>query len=157
MQESNTPPAHATDTPAANTKTQLSVTGINIAAEQQPQPIAQFRLVMISFLAAGMGLLAGDIAFLLYKLIGLFSNIAFNGRASAAFMSQRYNHLGLWVIFLPVIGGLIVRGHGQVRQVQDQGTWNSRSHGNGTGEPQPHPAASCDFETHCLERCGSHF
>jgi H+/Cl- antiporter ClcA len=63
---------------------------------------------MISLLAAAIGLLAGGIAFLLYKLIGLFSNIAFYGHFSAVFMSPRYNHLGLWVILIPVIGGLIV-------------------------------------------------
>jgi len=58
MPDSNTLSTHTTGTPAADTKTQFSVTGINIAAEQQPQPTAQFRLVMISFLAAGIGLLA---------------------------------------------------------------------------------------------------
>lgn len=107
MQDSNSPSTRITGTPP-DPKTQFSVTGINIAAEEQPQPTAQFRLVMISFLAAGIGLLAGGIAFLLYKLIGLFTNIAFYGQASAVFRSPRYNHLGLWVILIPVIGGLIV-------------------------------------------------
>src|ERR1700722_4559537 len=100
MHDSHPPSPHLTGTPAADPKTQFSVTGINIAAEQRPQPTAQFRLVMISFLAAGIGLLAGGIAFLLYKLIGLFTNIAFYGRASAVFMSPRHNHLGLWVILI---------------------------------------------------------
>jgi chloride channel protein, CIC family len=108
MQDSKPSSTHITGTPAPDAKAQFSVTGINIAAEEQPQPTAQFRLVMISFLAAGIGLLAGGIAFLLYKLIGLFSNIAFYGHFSAVFMSPRYNHLGLWVILIPVIGGLIV-------------------------------------------------
>jgi chloride channel protein, CIC family len=108
MPDSNTPSTHITGGPPPDAKAQFSVTGINTAAEQQPQPIAQFRLVMISFLAAGIGLLAGGIAFLLYKLIGFFTNIAFYGRVSAVFMSPRYNHLGLWVILIPVIGGLIV-------------------------------------------------
>jgi len=108
MQDSNPPSTHITGTPPPDAKTQFSVTGINTAAEEQPQPTAQFRLVMISFLAAGIGLLAGGIAFLLYKLIGLFSNIAFYGHFSAVFMSPRYNHLGLWVILIPVVGGLIV-------------------------------------------------
>ena len=108
MQDSNPPSTHITGTPPPDAKTQFSVTGINTAAEEQPQPTAQFRLVMISLLAAGIGLLAGGIAFLLYKLIGLFSNIAFYGHFSAVFMSPRYNHLGLWVILIPVVGGLIV-------------------------------------------------
>ncbi|MGH9516391.1 MAG: chloride channel protein, partial [Terriglobales bacterium] len=108
MQGSNTPSTHITGMPPLGAKTQLSVTGINTAAEQQPLPTAQFRLVMISFLAAAIGLLAGGIAFLLYKLIGLFTNIAFYGQFSAVFRSPRYSHLGLWVILIPVIGGLIV-------------------------------------------------
>ncbi len=69
---------------------------------------AQFRMVLVSLLAAGIGLIAGGIAFLLYKLIGLLTNIAFYGRFAADFTSARHNHLGLWVIPIPVIGGLIV-------------------------------------------------
>jgi H+/Cl- antiporter ClcA len=103
------PLSHANNIPVdPNATVQFSVTGVNTAAEQQPAPLAQFRLVTICFLAAGIGLLAGAIAFLLYKLIGLLTDISFYGHASAAFISPRYNHLGLWVIPIPVIGGLIV-------------------------------------------------
>ena len=108
MEDSTSPSTRITGAPPPEIKAQFSVTGINTAAEQQQQPTARFRLVMISFLAGGIGLLAGGIAFLLYKLIGLFTNIAFYGRFSAVFMSARHNHLGLWVIPIPVIGGLIV-------------------------------------------------
>jgi CIC family chloride channel protein len=69
---------------------------------------AQFRMVLISLLAAGVGLLAGVIAFALYRLIGLFTNIAFYGSFVADFSSARHNHLGLWVIPIPVLGGIIV-------------------------------------------------
>jgi hypothetical protein len=48
-------------------------------------PPAQFRMVLISFLAAGIGLVAGCVAFLLYKLIGLFTNIFFFHRLAADF------------------------------------------------------------------------
>jgi CIC family chloride channel protein len=71
-------------------------------------PPAQFRMLLISFLAAGVGLIAGCIAFLLYKLIGLFTNIFFFHRLAAGFSSARLNHLGPWVILMPVIGGIIV-------------------------------------------------
>ena len=70
--------------------------------------LAQFRTALVSFLAAGIGILAGLIAYLLYNLIGLFTNIAFYGRFVFSFGSARFNHLGLWVIPIPVIGGLIV-------------------------------------------------
>ncbi len=69
---------------------------------------AQFRMGLISTLAAGVGLLAGVVAFLLYRLIGLFTNIIFFHRFSTAFTSARLNHLGPWVIIMPVIGGIIV-------------------------------------------------
>jgi len=69
---------------------------------------AQFRLALISFLAAGIGLLAGGVAFLLYKLIGLFTNLFFFHRWDPAFGSARLNHLGLWVIVTPAIGGIMV-------------------------------------------------
>ena len=69
---------------------------------------AQFRMVLISVLAAGVGLLAGIVAFLLYRLIGLFTNAFFFHRFSADFTSARLNHLGPWVIVIPVIGGIIV-------------------------------------------------
>jgi H+/Cl- antiporter ClcA len=69
---------------------------------------AHFRMVLVSFLAAGIGLLAGLIAFVLYKLIGLFTNIFFYHRFVAEFLSARHNHLGLWVIPIPVVGGIIV-------------------------------------------------
>jgi CIC family chloride channel protein len=71
-------------------------------------PPAQFRMLLISFLAAGIGLVAGCIAFLLYKLIGLFTNIFFFHRFAADFSSARLHHLGPWVILTPVIGGIIV-------------------------------------------------
>jgi H+/Cl- antiporter ClcA len=69
---------------------------------------AQFRLLLMSVLAAGIGLAAGGVAFLLYRLIGLFTNLFFFHRWDASFVSARTNHLGLWVIVTPVIGGIIV-------------------------------------------------
>jgi H+/Cl- antiporter ClcA len=80
------------------------VDGMKLAAPQT----ANFRLGFVSLLAGVVGLIAGLIAYLLYNLIGLFSNIAFYQRFSTQFTSDRFNHLGIWVIFVPVIGGLIV-------------------------------------------------
>ena len=71
-------------------------------------PPAQFRIVLVSFLAAGIGLVAGVVAYALYKLIGLFTNLFFFHRWSADFTSVRFHHLGGWVVLVPVIGGLIV-------------------------------------------------
>jgi len=71
-------------------------------------PPAQFRMLTVSVLAAAVGVLAGIVAFLLYKLIGLFTNLVFYHRWSAEFVSARHHHLGVWVILTPVIGGLII-------------------------------------------------
>jgi H+/Cl- antiporter ClcA len=81
------------------------------------------RVLWICFLAMLLGSAVALVARLLTALIGLVTNLAFYGRLSTAFSSPAGNHLGLWVIVVPVIGGLIVgamarwgsraiRGHG---------------------------------------------
>src|SRR5271154_6637112 len=85
----------------------IAATGEQVGDIRIAEP-AQFRMVLVSFLAVGVGLLAGLIAFVLYKLIGLFTNIFFYHRFVADFISARHNQLGLWVIPVPVIGGIIV-------------------------------------------------
>src|SRR5271165_1124611 len=69
---------------------------------------AQFRIVLVSFLAALIGLIAGLVAYALYKLIGLFTNLFFFHEWSTTFRSVGSHHLGVWVILVPVVGGLIV-------------------------------------------------
>ena len=73
---------------APDEKTAFGVTGLSTAERPALEP-AGFRIVLVSLLAGGIGLVAGCIAFLLYKLIGLFTNIAFYGHFSAAFISAR--------------------------------------------------------------------
>jgi len=71
-------------------------------------PPAPFRMLLVSFLSAAIGLVAGIVAYALYKLIGLFTNLFFFHRWSADFSSAQHHHLGPLVIVIPVIGGLIV-------------------------------------------------
>jgi CIC family chloride channel protein len=84
---------------------------------------ASRRLFLLCGLAVVIALGAGMLAEALTALIGFFTNLAFYGRFSLAFTSPADNHLGLWVILVPVVGGLIVgvmarwgspaiRGHG---------------------------------------------
>lgn len=97
---------HAGDSqPATNQSSNSASFAPNLNDLASP---AQFRMVLISMLAAGVGLLAGVVAFLLYRLIGLFSNIFFFHRFSTDFPSLQQNHLGPWVIVVPVLGGLVV-------------------------------------------------
>lgn len=76
--------------------------------EELGLPPGQFRVFTLSLLAAVIGLAAGVVAFLLYHLIGFFTNLFFFHRISDKFLSARLNHLGVWEIFVPVIGGLVV-------------------------------------------------
>ncbi len=77
-------------------------------ARAQQQSTAGYRLEFVSLLAAAIGLAAGVIAFLLYNLIGLFTNLAFYHVWSFHFRSPEANQLGPWVIGIPLIGGLAV-------------------------------------------------
>ncbi|WP_046791731.1 chloride channel protein [Tatumella morbirosei] len=81
------------------------------------------RVLLISALCIPLGIAAALIAKGLLALIGLITNYTFYGRLSTEFSSPAMNHLGLWVILVPVVGGLIVgamakwgskaiRGHG---------------------------------------------
>jgi len=85
--------------------------------------VAGFRLPWVSSLAVLIGLTSGIVAFLLYRLIGLFTNLFFFHNFSFIFRSVGDHHLGPWVILLPAAGGLVVglmakygspkiRGHG---------------------------------------------
>ncbi len=55
-----------------------------------------------------VGLIGGLVAQGLLELIYLFTNIFFYGRFSFVISHPAGNHLGLWVILIPPIGGLVV-------------------------------------------------
>ena len=99
-----------------------------LAAEQVPmaaRPSRRLdrRVLFISALAVLVALAAGVVAQVLTHLIYLCTNLAFYGRISTNFASPAQNHLGLWVVLVPVGGGILVglmarfgskaiRGHG---------------------------------------------
>src|SRR5438552_17254772 len=66
------------------------------------------RVVFICLLAVLIAVAAGFVAQILTRLIGLVTNISFYGRFSTAFVSPADNHLGGWVLLVPVGGALIV-------------------------------------------------
>jgi chloride channel protein, CIC family len=70
--------------------------------------VGMFRVGYISLLAALIGVAAGVIAYVLYDLIGLFTNLSYYHTWSFHFRSPEASHLGYWIILIPVIGGLIV-------------------------------------------------
>src|ERR1700761_6173020 len=78
---------------------------------------------MIAGIAVVVGGLSTVTAFVLLHLIRFFTNLFFFQTVSWALRSPAENHLGLWIIPIPVIGGLIIgliarfgseaiRGHG---------------------------------------------
>ncbi len=82
-----------------------------------------WRVIPISLIAVGIGILGAFVALALLRLIGLFTNLFFYGRWNSALVSPVGHHLGAWVVVVPVIGGLIIgfmarygseriRGHG---------------------------------------------
>jgi CIC family chloride channel protein len=99
-------------------------------AERTSRPIAvptirpaDRRLFLVSGLAMIIALGAGMLAEALVALIDLFTNLSFYGRFAFTPATPAGNGLGLWVIVVPVIGGLVVgvmarwgspaiRGHG---------------------------------------------
>lgn len=100
----------------------LDSTLLDVDMARRSQPLDR-RAVWISALGIGLGIVAALVAYVLTSLIGLVTNVAFYGRLSATFISPANNHLGLWVIAIPAIGGLVVgimakwgskaiRGHG---------------------------------------------
>src|ERR1051326_9543103 len=81
------------------------------------------RVVLLSMMALVVGAISAVVAYALVWLIGLITNLAFYQRFSTTFASPAQHHLGVWVILVPVIGGLIIgltarygsekiRGHG---------------------------------------------
>ncbi len=80
----------------------------NAAPAAGAEPTPGYRIGVISLLAAGIGILAGLIAFVLYDMIGLFTNLAFYHEFSFHFRSPEHSPLGAWIIVIPVAGGIIV-------------------------------------------------
>ena len=81
------------------------------------------RMIVISFMAIFIGIISAFVALLLLRLIGLFTNIFFFQRWNTALVSPAGNQLGIFELFVPVIGALIIgiiarygseriRGHG---------------------------------------------
>jgi len=66
------------------------------------------RVLWISALATGIGLVSAVVAFALLKLIGLFTKLFFFQRWGTALVSPAANQLGLWEVLVPVAGTLLI-------------------------------------------------
>jgi len=96
-------------------------------AEQIEDRLADFtrdkRILLLSLMAVVVGVFSALVAKALVWLIAVFTNLTFYQRFSSDFISPTNHHLGPFVIFAPVVGGLIIglmarygsekiRGHG---------------------------------------------
>jgi H+/Cl- antiporter ClcA/CBS domain-containing protein len=96
-------------------------------AEQMEDRLADFtrdkRILLLSVMAVVIGVMSAIVAKALVWLIAIITNLTFYQRFSSDFISPTNHHLGLLVIFAPVVGGLIIglmarygsekiRGHG---------------------------------------------
>jgi chloride channel protein, CIC family len=81
------------------------------------------RVLLLSGMAVLIGAISSLVAYVLVWLINVFTNIFYYQRFSAQSASPAGNHLGIWAVFIPAIGGLIIglmarfgsekiRGHG---------------------------------------------
>jgi hypothetical protein len=81
------------------------------------------RVIPFALLAIAIGVVAAFVAWALLQLIGFFTNLFFFGRWSTTLVSPATNHLGVYAMFVPVIGALVIgvmarygseriRGHG---------------------------------------------
>ena len=81
------------------------------------------RVFFLSGLALIIGTASAVVACVLLWLIAVITNLAFFGRFSSSPAIPGQNHLGVWVIFIPAMGGLVIgfmarygsekiRGHG---------------------------------------------
>lgn len=131
--------ASASELAAAATTDGLPVAptlGMAFEAVQVPRQatLVDRRVLMLSIAAVGVGALAAYSARALTALIGLVTNVAFYGRFSTVLSSPAQNHLGGFVVLLPVLGGVIVglmarygsqaiRGHG-IPEAMEQVLYN---------------------------------
>ncbi len=66
------------------------------------------RSIQISLIAIVVGIASGIAAQLMMRLIWIITNVSFYGRFSFDSITPTYNHLGIWVILIPVGGALII-------------------------------------------------
>lgn len=104
---------------------------VNQAPRSDAKPVSDrlgdftttWRVLPISLLALGIGVLSAFVALALLRLIGLFTNLSFYGHWATSLVSPAGHHLGAFVVLVPIVGGLIVgvmarygseriRGHG---------------------------------------------
>jgi len=81
---------------------------LDYANVPQQSILVDRRVMLISVLSVLLGVACGYMAQLLQNVIGFITTISFYGYASFKAAPLIENHLGLWIIAIPVLGGIIV-------------------------------------------------
>lgn len=104
-----------------------SLSGDPVADGEHPSGRADFsatsRMLVLAGFAAVIGVIGALLAWLLLKMINFFTNMFYFHQFSFHDASPADNMLGIWAVFVPIIGGLIlglmakygserIRGHG---------------------------------------------
>jgi len=66
------------------------------------------RILLLTSMAAAVGVISAFVALALVRLIGLFTNLAYFHRFATLLTPPAASGLGLWAVPIPVIGGVIV-------------------------------------------------
>jgi chloride channel protein, CIC family len=105
--------------------------GLVVPPEYSP---VDARVAWVSGLSVLVGVGAAVVAGLLARLIGLITNLAYFGRWSTAFTAPSTDRLGVWSVFVPIVGAVVVglmarygaaaiRGHG-IPEVMERVLYN---------------------------------
>jgi chloride channel protein, CIC family len=97
--------------------------GDNQASDRLGDFTTTRRVLWLSALAIVLGIISAFVALALLRLISLFTNLFYFQRLDTALISPANHMLGLWALFVPVVGALIIgcmarygseriRGHG---------------------------------------------
>ncbi|HET7929824.1 MAG TPA: chloride channel protein [Rhodanobacteraceae bacterium] len=130
-------PEHASVKTIGSTDALPMAPALGASLDQASMPrestLVSHRILLTSAMAIALGAAAAGVAQLLMLMINLITDICFYGRISdvigphaiarSAVLSPAGNHLGAWVIVMPVIGGLLagimarwgsraIQGHG---------------------------------------------
>lgn len=71
------------------------------------EQIRESRIGFLTLLSVGIGLAGGLIAFVLYHLIGLLTNLFYYQNFSFSFVSPSGTKLGIIIVIIPIVGGLV--------------------------------------------------
>src|SRR6266568_7271441 len=101
------------------------------------------RVLVVTLMAVFIGVASAFVALALTKLISFFTNLFYYQRiAVGEFTSPAGHHLGVWSVFIPIVGGLIIGLMARVRLGEDPRPRHPGGAGSDPHRPQPHGGPS---------------